>query len=130
MSKVENVEDLPEDIWMLQPCEVYLDEYRECKSFGGRFHQRYTTGRRADCSKWKETYNYCMEFRKTGSIKVAKNLLANEVERRNERLAAARANDIWQYRTSPPADWNKPLPEHLDKMKLPEVKDKSICVIL
>lgn len=24
-------------------------------------------------------------------------------------------NDVWKRRTSPPADWNKPLPEYLQK---------------
>lgn len=32
-----------------------------------------------------------------------------------ERLRPHYSNDIWEKRDSPPEDWNKPLPEYLQK---------------
>ena len=33
-----------------------------------------------------------------------------------ERLKCHKENDVWESRTSPPEDWNKPLPPELAKM--------------
>lgn len=32
-----------------------------------------------------------------------------------ERLRAHYRNDVWEKRDNPPDDWNKPLPEHMQK---------------
>lgn len=40
-------------------------------------------------------------------------VLENERLRRQQRLGAAKDNNVWEYRDSPPDDWNAPLPEHL-----------------
>lgn len=58
-------------------------------------------------------------------------ILDNEKDRRQIRIKNAQANDIWEYRSSPPEDWTKPLPEWekarkntvLSKVQL--VKEKS-----
>jgi predicted transcriptional regulator len=59
-----------------------------------------------------------------------KALIEKEIVERNQRLSDAKGNDVWEYRISPPDDWNKPLPQSLDKMKIPELKDDISCVIL
>ena len=33
-----------------------------------------------------------------------------------ERMKSHKQNDVWELRTSPPEDWNKPLPPELAKM--------------
>ncbi|CAI9741338.1 Hypothetical predicted protein [Octopus vulgaris] len=106
-----DLNDLPEDIWMLRPCEVYQDEYQECKSMKGRFHQYYVFGQYIDCDKWKTNYENCLKFRHTRSLEAVEKLLENEKARHEDRIRKAQMNDVWEYRSSPPADWAKPLPE-------------------
>ncbi|CAE1328146.1 unnamed protein product [Acanthosepion pharaonis] len=123
--------DLPVDIWMLRPCEIYHDEYKECTSTKGRFQQYYVFGNYLDCSKWKQDSENCFKFRETRSVDVLQKILDNEKDRRQIRIKNAQANDIWEYRSSPPEDWTKPLPEWekarkntvLSKVQL--VKEKS-----
>ena len=43
----------------IRPCSLYLDEYKECKSIKGRFHQYYIYGDYQDCTKWKEDFDNC-----------------------------------------------------------------------
>ncbi|KAL8577545.1 hypothetical protein ACOMHN_023518 [Nucella lapillus] len=100
---------LPEDIWMLRPCEIYLEEYSDCASYKGRFHQYYTQGSYADCERWQQNYKKCLQFRNTGDISAAESILSSEAERRTTRLAGARGNDVWEYRHAPPTDWSSPL---------------------
>lgn len=44
-----------------------------------------------------------------------KEVIESEKHRRLERLRPHYQNDVWERRTSPPEDWNKPLPEYLQK---------------
>ena len=44
-------------------------------------------------------------------ILLQESVIANEKERREARLQGARGNNVWEYRKSPPADWNSELPE-------------------
>ncbi|CAA9994911.1 unnamed protein product, partial [Nesidiocoris tenuis] len=39
-----------------------------------------------------------------------KDLIDSELKKREVRLKAHRANDVWEKRTEPPSDWNGPLP--------------------
>ena len=39
--------------------------------------------------------------------------MAREEERMVERLRGHVNNDVWERRTEPPSDWNKPLPKEL-----------------
>jgi len=59
-------------------------------------------------------------------------LIESERLRRTQRINTVRKNDVWQYRTSPPDDWNAALPEYLMRNAVPEVTGKSpssYCVI-
>lgn len=42
-------------------------------------------------------------------------LIDSEKQRRKERLLPHYQNDIWERRKTPPEDWNKPLPDFLQK---------------
>ena len=37
-------------------------------------------------------------------------MIDSELDRRQERLSMAQKNDVWKYRSEPPEDWLKPLP--------------------
>ena len=40
-------------------------------------------------------------------------MIESEERRIATRMAASERNDVWTYRTSPPDNWNSPLPEKL-----------------
>lgn len=40
-------------------------------------------------------------------------MIIQELERRQERLRGARANTVWEYRTSAPKEWDTPLHDNL-----------------
>lgn len=42
-------------------------------------------------------------------------LVEAEKVRRKERLLPYYTNDVWKKRKAPPEDWNKPLPDYLQK---------------
>ena len=48
-------------------------------------------------------------------IKFQKQIIQSEKKRRLERLRPHYTNDVWKRRTSPPEDWNKPLPDWMQK---------------
>ncbi|XP_050409905.1 UPF0545 protein C22orf39 homolog [Patella vulgata] len=110
-SEENGAADIFEDAWLVRPCEMYSEEYLECKSWKGRFHQKYIFGETLDCRKWKENYDNCMKFRNYKDTEAMKKVIEDERLRREKRLAAARDNNTWEYRREPPEDWNRPLPE-------------------
>jgi len=52
-------------------------------------------------------------------------VIANELERRKERLECAQGNNVWRYRTKPPESFSEPLPEDMLRHAVPEVNDKQ-----
>lgn len=42
-------------------------------------------------------------------------MISSELDKIKVRFAQSAANDIWVYRKEPPKDWNKPLPEWIQK---------------
>lgn len=129
---------------MMRPCEIYLEEYTDCASYKGRFHQYYTQGSYADCERWKQDYKHCLQFRNTKDTSAAESVINSETERRNARLEGARGNDVWEYRQSPPAEWNAPMTKwtqeredsvlakaqaHKDRTGTLSPPDSSKCVI-
>ncbi|XP_026329803.1 UPF0545 protein C22orf39 homolog isoform X3 [Hyposmocoma kahamanoa] len=103
----------PEDKWLIRDCDLYKDEYKECTSFRGRFHQYFIYGQSLDCNQWKHDYNNCCKWVDDNDLKAAEALVKSERQRRYERLRAHYQNDTWKKRSEPPSDWNKPLPEWL-----------------
>lgn len=133
------------DAWMFRPCEIYEDEYRECKCIQQRFHQYFIFGEKTDCTQWKTDMNNCLLWRKHKSAKAYEALVESERKRRYDRLRGHYQNDIWERRTHPPENWNAPLPqwaaERLENTYLEQRKqlleeqnvrlsESSLCIIL
>ncbi|CAH2990536.1 unnamed protein product [Chilo suppressalis] len=143
--KEVNLDSILEDQWMIRDCEIYKDEYKECTSFKGRFHQYFIYGHTIDCIQWKKDNDNCCKWVDNKDTKAAKSLIESEKKRRMERLQAHFRNDTWKKRKSPPTDWDKPLPEWMSKryentyleMKAKEMKEgkdedtvNSFCAIM
>ncbi|KAK9707695.1 Protein of unknown function (DUF3128) [Popillia japonica] len=109
------MEEAIEDEWMIRPCETYKEEYSDCRSIRSRFQQYFVFGHTIDCSQWKRDADNCYKWTENRDLRAAKNLINSEKERRLERLRAHYNNNVWEKRQSPPADWNKPLPDYLQK---------------
>ncbi|XP_059480059.1 UPF0545 protein C22orf39 homolog [Neocloeon triangulifer] len=131
--------------WMIRPCDQYIDEFKECTSIKGRFHQHFIFGEPLDCSQWKKDYNTCLKLEKDPKAK--EELIKSEKIRYAKRMIGHVKNDVWENREAPPEDWSKPLPEWMQKtldgtyldMKNKEMKssegrsvyeERTLCVIM
>ena len=101
--------------WMLRPCELYKEEYHDCKSIAARFHQYFVFGEYQDCTQWKIDYDNCHLWKKYNSKEAFNKLISSEKQRRIARLRGHYNNDVWQRRDKPPEDWNAPLPDWLEE---------------
>jgi len=108
--------EIQDNIWMIRPCQVYKDEWDECGTVSGRLHQRYVYGKTLDCQKWMSDFEFCKEYQKTKDLRFAEPIIVQELERRQTRLKGADGNTVWEYRESPPPEWDAPLPEHLKNL--------------
>ena len=100
---------------MVRPCEWYLDEARECRRIRARIHQYFIFGEKQDCTQWLTDYYTCADFHKTRDLKDLPALIHSEEERFKARALASARNNVWTYRTAPPDDWNKPLPDYMQE---------------
>ncbi|XP_028165298.1 synaptic plasticity regulator PANTS [Ostrinia nubilalis] len=126
-SKADEV--IIEDKWLIRDCSLYEDEYDECTSFRGRFHQYFIYGRTLDCNQWKRDHDNCCKWVNKKDVKAAEAVINSEKARRMERLRAHYRNDTWKKRDAPPEDWAKPLPEWMvkrDENTLLAIKAKEI----
>uniref|UniRef100_A0A336K5Q7 Synaptic plasticity regulator PANTS n=1 Tax=Culicoides sonorensis TaxID=179676 RepID=A0A336K5Q7_CULSO len=139
--------ELPET-WSIRPCEVYYDEYKDCKSIKGRFQQYFVNGESDDCTPWKRDYDNCVKFEDSRDLKAARALIESEKKRRYERFKGHYGNDVWQKRKQPPENWNSKLPEAISKEyetsylaqkarelrgeipEMPDVAQNNYCVIM
>ena len=55
-------------------------------------------------------------------------LLKREEERLEKRRQTVKDNNVWEYRTSPPEDWNDELPKRL-QIDVDQIK-RQACTIL
>ncbi|KAK1119260.1 hypothetical protein K0M31_013449 [Melipona bicolor] len=144
---VEN--DVPEekiqDEWLIRPCAAYKEEYTDCTSIKGRFHQYFIYGEILDCKQWKIDYENCNLWTEHKNEKACYELINSEKTRRWNRLKDHYTNDVWEKRDKPPENWNAPLPKWLEERnsnsylkivneKLKETKDeisnRSFCTIM
>ncbi|KAI2795987.1 hypothetical protein BLOT_016262 [Blomia tropicalis] len=95
--------------WLIRPCEWYQQEYRDCISIRARVHQYFIFGKIDSCDSWRDDYYNCNNFRKTKDPNLMNKLIQSEIERKEFRFSQSKANDIWEYRTEPPSDWNRPV---------------------
>ncbi|KAK3876253.1 hypothetical protein Pcinc_018940 [Petrolisthes cinctipes] len=139
---LEDLPSLPNLSWLVRPCEQYKEEYGDCRSIKAKFHQYFIHGESRDCTQWKTDYDNCLLYRNKKDLEALVSVIESEKQRRNERLSGHYNNNVWEKRDSPPEDWNKPLPECLQKndevsyisIKLQEQKEgkedtKSLCTI-
>ncbi|CAN7984855.1 unnamed protein product, partial [Ixodes hexagonus] len=99
----------------VRPCEWYLEEYKDCKSIRGRFHQYFIFGSTLDCDNWSKDYTNCLRWRKEKDIEALRSVVDSEAQRKKERLDGSLQNNVWELRSEPPKDWNKPLPEWMNE---------------
>ncbi len=128
-------------LFQIRPCFLYKEEYSDCKSIKGRFHQYFIHGESIDCLQWKRDYDNCTRYEENNDLKAAQEVIQSESDRRKDRFkgtvqkeafcftvnslcpmnhktnqfVAHFNNDIWTKRKSPPEDWDKALPEWLQK---------------
>ena len=109
------LESIPKS-WMLRECDRYKDEYNGCSSIKGKFYSYYIDGKFSSCDEWKKNYKDCKLWVSNTDKDAAKRVIEREEKRISERLRGHYQNDIWESRAKdeiPPADWDKPLPDHL-----------------
>ncbi|XP_042144341.1 UPF0545 protein C22orf39 homolog [Ixodes scapularis] len=107
--------EIPENAWMVRPCEWYLEEYKDCKSIRARFHQYFVFGSTIDCEDWSKDYGNCLKFRAEKDVDALRSVVESEEKRKKERLDASLRNDVWDLRSEPPKDWNGPLPDWMEQ---------------
>ena len=73
-------------------------------------------GKYEDCSEKKNMVDNCNALSGSYDEDAGQRLIDYEEKRIAARLQAHFDNDIWEKRTEPPEDWNKPLPEALAKL--------------
>lgn len=81
----------------------------------GRFQQYFVHGKFVDCQHWKIDYDDSLLYERKDDANAGMRIIRSEKKRRDARMAAHYGNNVWTKRTEPPADWNKPLPEWLEK---------------
>ncbi|KAF0311314.1 UPF0545 protein C22orf39 [Amphibalanus amphitrite] len=116
-TEVSHFESLPAEAWLVRSCEQFEAELKECRRPKGRFHQYFIHGELADCSQWREDVANCYRWRRKADPEAMAALVESERARRDARLAAHRANTVWESRPAPPDGWNGPLPEHLERKR-------------
>ncbi|RZF42621.1 hypothetical protein LSTR_LSTR001416 [Laodelphax striatellus] len=102
---------IKEKMFMVRNKAWYEEEYADCKSIRGRFHQYFVHGYLLDCSPWKRDADNCERWTKNQDRDSLEELIDSETKRREERLKPFTENEVWEPRTSPPGNWNSPLPE-------------------
>ncbi|CAL7947092.1 unnamed protein product [Xylocopa violacea] len=103
--------------WLIRPCHIYNEEYKDCKSIRARFHQYFIFGEMLVCDQWLTDYNNCYLWNKYKNEDAYENLIASEKQRRMRRLKGHYDNDVWQKRDKPPENWNAPLPAWLEEKR-------------
>ncbi|XP_046390655.1 UPF0545 protein C22orf39 homolog [Ischnura elegans] len=131
-------------MWLVRPCSIYKEEYSDCTSIKGRFHQYFIHGSTIDCAQWGRDADNCVRWEENKDAKALESLIESERNRRTGRLETYIKNDVMTLRKSPPEDWNKPLPGWMQEeyktsylalksveMKSGNVEDKGkLCTIL
>ncbi|XP_061188525.1 UPF0545 protein C22orf39 homolog [Saccostrea echinata] len=107
------------DIKLIRPCISYWKEFTSCCSSSSRIRQIYVNGEMTDCIPLRNISDKCYTMQKgeNDAVDAMNELIAYEKQRHAERVKMRTANDIWEYRTSAPENWSKPLPEFMEARK-------------
>ena len=73
-------------------------------------------GKYENCDIKQTNFNDCNALSGSYDEDAAQRLVEFEESRIAKRLQAHFDNDVWEKRSEPPEDWNKPLPEGLAKL--------------
>jgi len=86
---------------------MYKEEYQECKSFTGKFHQYFSGNEHhADCIQLWKDYENCLLWTTKSNERARIELEKREVD--IVKSIAERRTKLWKYRTEPPKMWNFP----------------------
>lgn len=108
-------DNVKNDVHLVRPCERYKELLKSCKSVKGRLHQYYVYGELFDCNDLKQNYQSCLDYRKTKNIDELDPIIKWETCLINARTKATLANPTWEFRDTPPEDFDGPLPEFIRK---------------
>lgn len=100
---------------LVRPCERYKELYQLCKSIKNRLYQYYIYGETLDCSPHRNNHEACLSYRNTGNLDLLDPIIAWENQYITSRKMTVSQNKTWQLRQSPPDDFDKPLPAHIEK---------------
>lgn len=50
---------------------MYREEYNDCTSVKGRFHQYFIYGETIDCAQWKRDFDNCSKWKEENDLKAA-----------------------------------------------------------
>ncbi|XP_050438606.1 UPF0545 protein C22orf39 homolog [Adelges cooleyi] len=117
MTDESNTEVSDLDTWLIRPCDIYKFEYKNCTSMMSRLHQLFIYGKTIDCRQHHKDYLECCKWKSKHDTKAAEALIQSEINKRNERWKNHFANNIWENRTTPPENWNDPLPDYIADRK-------------
>ncbi|WAR03667.1 CV039-like protein [Mya arenaria] len=110
-------------------CDYFKTEFETCKHWKSKINQKYLYGETLDCSHDEQMYDMCMDYQRTSDKNLEHQLAFQEYSRSLFRRQNARENDVWEYRTEPPEDWNLPIeyktPEEEKKLKKQELKQNK-----
>lgn len=102
-----------ENVQFVRPCERYKELYKSCSGWEGRLRQYYIYGETLDCSEYINNYKICMQYRKTKDLKLLDPIIDWELNLVQLRLKTVEQNKAWEFRDTPPTDFNAPLPDHI-----------------
>lgn len=111
----EQLDGKLKDGHLVRPCERYNELYRGCKTIRSRIQQYYVYGETLDCSPHKNNYKACLQYRHTRDASHLDTIIEWEKNLINTRLKTVEQNTTWKRRETPPADFDRPLPEFLKK---------------
>lgn len=100
---------------LVRPCERYKELYKSCRSFKSRIYQYYVYGETLDCTPHWDNYQSCLKYRKTKNVNLLEPIIKWEKNLIKTRLETVKQNKAWEMRDKPPEDFNKPLPEFIEK---------------
>lgn len=60
----------------IRECSDYKEEYDECTSLRGRFHQYFIYGDSIDCNQWKKDHINCCKWTDKNDIKAGVSCLS------------------------------------------------------
>lgn len=106
-----------EDGHLVRPCERYNELYMGCNAIRSRIHQYYVYGETLDCNPHKNNYKACLRYRHDRDVSHLSAIIDWEKNLIHTRLKTEEQNTTWKRRETPPTDFDRPLPDFLEKRR-------------